>query len=86
MLAEVLQRCTQLQVRRPSEGRNLFRRGRVYIAPPNRHLAVHNDCVLAAHGPRENRHRPAVDALFRSAAPELPVQGDCGSYSSGAPG
>src|SRR5262249_14697009 len=42
--------------------------GRVYIAPPNRHLAVRSDCVLAAHGPRENRYRPAIDVLFRSAA------------------
>jgi two-component system chemotaxis response regulator CheB len=67
MLTRVLQRCTKLEVVSPRHPEPL-RDGRVYIAPPNRHLAVHDGCVLAAHGPRENRHRPAIDALFRSAA------------------
>jgi two-component system chemotaxis response regulator CheB len=67
MLVEVLQRSTKLQVSSPTEPEPLAD-GRVYIAPPNRHLIVRDGCVLAAHGPRENRHRPAIDALFRSAA------------------
>jgi len=45
-----------------------IRAGRVYIAPPNRHLIVKSGCVSAVMGPRENRHRPSVDTLFRSAA------------------
>ena len=66
-LPSILQRCTSLQVLSPVEPQALVQ-GRVYIASPNRHLAVRADCVLPAHGPRENRHRPAIDVLFRSAA------------------
>jgi two-component system chemotaxis response regulator CheB len=42
--------------------------GRLYLAPPDRHLLAKEDCVLVTKGPRENHYRPAVDALFRSAA------------------
>lgn len=42
--------------------------GRIYIAPPDRHLLVEPGRVRVAKGPRENNSRPAVDPLFRSAA------------------
>src|SRR5688500_17015275 len=45
-----------------------FRRGHLYIAPPDCHLLLKPRHVLVAKGARENRYRPAIDPLFRSAA------------------
>lgn len=42
--------------------------GRIYVAPPDRHLLVERDLMRITHGPKENRFRPAIDPLFRSAA------------------
>jgi two-component system, chemotaxis family, protein-glutamate methylesterase/glutaminase len=42
--------------------------GRIYVAPPDHHLLVERDQVRVTRGPKENRFRPAIDPLFRSAA------------------
>ena len=43
--------------------------GRVYIAPPGAmHTILEQGEVRLMPGPRENRNRPSIDALFRSAA------------------
>jgi two-component system chemotaxis response regulator CheB len=42
--------------------------GRIYVAAPDRHLVVLGRRALAVRGPPENRVRPSIDVLFRSAA------------------
>jgi two-component system chemotaxis response regulator CheB len=42
--------------------------GRLYVAPPDRHLVIEPGRLRVTRGPRENRFRPAVDPLLRSAA------------------
>jgi two-component system chemotaxis response regulator CheB len=64
------------------------RSGRIYVAPPDNHLMLRPGYLHVARGPKENGHRPAVDALFRSAAASYGPQvigvvltgdGDCGT-------
>ena len=45
-----------------------FKPGRIYIAPPDNHLLVKKRTLLVTKGARENRSRPGIDPLFRSAA------------------
>jgi two-component system chemotaxis response regulator CheB len=42
--------------------------GRIYVAPPDHHLLLNDGRVHLWRGPKENLHRPAINALFRSAA------------------
>lgn len=42
--------------------------GRIYVAVPNHHLLIKEGRMSVALGPKENRHRPAIDPLFRTAA------------------
>jgi two-component system chemotaxis response regulator CheB len=66
-LPEILTRAGKLPAGHPVH-REPIRRGRVYVAPPDRHLLVGNGQLLLEQGPKENGHRPAIDVLFRSAA------------------
>lgn len=45
-----------------------FKSGRIYIARPDFHLLIKSNRLLVTKGARENRFRPGIDPLFRSAA------------------
>lgn len=46
---------------------DLLQPGRIYVAPPGRHLLMPSGIAELSKGPRVNRYRPAVDAMFASA-------------------
>ncbi|WP_434623073.1 chemotaxis protein CheB [Azospirillum sp. B2RO_4] len=66
MLPRLLERAHWLPAFHPADGEPI-RPGHIHLASPDHHLLVHHDHVLVRRGPRENRTRPAVDPLFRSA-------------------
>jgi two-component system chemotaxis response regulator CheB len=45
-----------------------LKKDNIYIARPNQHLLVKDNKFLLGGGPEENRFRPSIDVLFRSAA------------------
>ncbi len=66
-LPVILAHNSNLPVAHAVDGEPVMR-GRIYVAPPDRHLLVEDQKVKLVHGPKENLHRPSIDALFRSAA------------------
>ena len=67
LLPNILARESKLGVAHAIDGEPIMRR-RVYVAPPDQHLIIEDGHVRLVHGPKENLHRPSIDALFRSAA------------------
>ncbi|GGY61452.1 chemotaxis protein CheB [Marinobacter zhanjiangensis] len=45
-----------------------FENGHIYLAPSDQHMLIGKGKILITKGARENRSRPAIDPLFRSAA------------------
>lgn len=66
-LADILAKATALPVVAAKDGAPIVH-GKVYVAVPDRHLLFDSDRLRVTRGPKENRTRPAVDVLFRSAA------------------
>jgi len=66
-LPQMLNPVSALPVRHPQDGETVAA-GTIYLAPPDHHLLLEDDKVLVTRGPKENRFRPSIDALFRSAA------------------
>lgn len=67
VLPDILSRSGPLPAIHPTDGEEI-RHSRIYIAPPDQHLLIERGNVHIVRGPKENRHRPAIDATFRSAA------------------
>ena len=68
LMADILNRRTRLEVKQAEDGDHLVP-GRVYIAPPNRHLLLNGDGSLSLTQ-TELVHfvRPSADLLFESVA------------------
>lgn len=67
MLSTVAAAAGPLPVLQAENGMRI-ERGHVYIGAPDHHMLVEDDRLVLGRGPRENMVRPAIDALFRSAA------------------
>ncbi|MFN8706969.1 MAG: chemotaxis response regulator protein-glutamate methylesterase [Planctomyces sp.] len=71
LLAERLDRCSQLTVREGYDGA-VLKAGEVWIAPGDHHMMVARDgtsvVIRTTRGAPENSCRPAVDVMFRSLA------------------
>ncbi|HET9295923.1 MAG TPA: chemotaxis protein CheB, partial [Candidatus Binatia bacterium] len=67
LLPEILNRASKLKAKHPDEGEPI-QMGKIYIAPPDHHLLLESGRIRLTKGPKENRFRPAIDPLFRSAA------------------
>jgi two-component system chemotaxis response regulator CheB len=67
LLAGILNRRGPLPVSEPTDGEAL-QAGHIYVGVPDRHLLVDGMKLRLSRGPKENRSRPSIDVLFRSAA------------------
>jgi chemotaxis response regulator CheB len=85
MLATLIARAGVLPAELASSGTPLVP-GKIFVAPPDHHLLVEPGRLQTSRGPKENRSRPAVDPLFRSAAQVYGPMGlrGCGRSSSWA--
>jgi two-component system chemotaxis response regulator CheB len=66
-LPQMLSRAGRMSARFAADG-DALRHGEILVAPADHHLLVDGAHVSVTRGPRENGFRPAIDALFRTAA------------------
>ncbi len=67
ILPQLLSHVSALPAKHPQNGETI-EPGVIYVALPDHHLLLEGNQVLVTRGPKENRFRPSIDALFRSAA------------------
>lgn len=67
VLADIFNKTSSLPVVL-AENDMALANGQVYVAPADQHLLVKRGFLSCVMGPKENRSRPAIDPLFRSAA------------------
>ena len=66
-LDKILSRYSHVPAKTAEDGEAISPH-QIYVAPPDHHLLLTADRVRVVYGPQENRHRPAIDPLFRTAA------------------
>lgn len=66
-LPEILGEVSELPASLATDGQPI-ETGAIYVAPADCHLVVTDSRLELQRGPRENYSRPAIDALFRTAA------------------
>lgn len=66
--AERLNWTSALEVKEAEEGEEI-KKGKVYLAPGNKHMMLQGSRIQLDDGPKVNYVRPAVDVLMRSVAP-----------------
>jgi two-component system chemotaxis response regulator CheB len=67
LLAHILNHAGSLHAVQAEESMTI-KNGYIYVAQPDHHLLLERGTIRVVRGPKENRHRPAIDPLFRSAA------------------
>jgi two-component system chemotaxis response regulator CheB len=66
-LPAILSKAGPLKAVIPKDGETI-KTGMIYVAPNDHHMLLEQNKVIVRRGPKENRFRPSIDALFRSAA------------------
>lgn len=66
-LPEILESVGKLPARLALH-EEVIQHGRIYVAPADNHLTLRFGHCRVVRGPKENGHRPSVDALFRTAS------------------
>jgi two-component system chemotaxis response regulator CheB len=67
VITTILQKKTALSCRLATDGIPM-ESGFLYLAPPERQMMVKGNIIRVTQGTHENRYRPSIDVLFRSAA------------------
>lgn len=67
VLAQIVNRRGPLPAHRATHDA-VIEEGHIYVAVPDHHLMVLDHRTVLSEGPTENSYRPAINALFRSAA------------------
>jgi two-component system chemotaxis response regulator CheB len=70
LVVKRLQKYTSFICKIPTHNERI-EKNHVYVALPDHHLMLKKNNILIGSGPTENRDRPSIDALFRSAAVAL---------------
>jgi two-component system, chemotaxis family, protein-glutamate methylesterase/glutaminase len=67
VLPDLLNKLHTLPAKHAEDG-DRINKGRIYVAPPDRHMIVAENHIHLSHGPKEGLHRPSINVTFRSAA------------------